>query len=199
MSDLTLKQLADTYQDYFSVEHGININVKAINGPLPSIAALEAAIPPPFLLASNVNSLSGSALRSLNRLGEMAEELANYLQQQARKIDLLLHYVLQQQDDANERFITQSFGASGCSYLASAPLAPLTVLELKLFLDNNDGAVFCYAQVLSCEQQAEKWQIKVVFTRIRDEDRELIVRASLHQQSKLLKQKAEQRQQHSSS
>jgi DNA-binding IscR family transcriptional regulator len=199
MSDLTLQQLADAYQDYFSVEHGIYLNVKAIDGALPTAAMLEAAIPQPFLLASDVNSLNSSALRSLNRLGELAEELANYLQQQARKVDLLLHYVLKQQDDISQRYITQSYSGSGCCYLADKPLQPLQVVEIKLFLDNNDGAAFCYGQVLSCEAVADKWQIKVVFARIRDEDRELIVRASLHQQSRLLKQKAEQRQQQTSS
>lgn len=199
MSELTLQQLAEAYQDYFSVEHGISLNVRAIEGPLPSLNTLAAAIPAPFLMASDVNSLNSSALRSLNRLGELAEELANYLQQQARKIDLLLHYVLRQQDDERTRYLTQSYSGSGCCYLADNALSPLQVVEVKLFLDNNDGAVFCYGQVLSCEQVAEKWQIKVVFSCIREEDRELIVRASLHQQSKLLKQKAEQRQQHTSS
>ena len=199
MSELTLEQLTDAYQDYFSVEHSISLNARAIAGALPDEAALLSAIPAPFLLASDVNSLNGSALRSLHRLGELAEELASYLQQQARKIDLLLHYVLKQQDDSAQRYSTQSYGGSGCCFIADSAFAPLQVLEIKLFLDNNDGAVFCYGQVVSCQPQADKWQIKVVFSRIRDEDRELIVRASLHQQSRLLKQKAEQRQQHTSS
>lgn len=198
MSKLTLQQLADAYQDYFSVEHSISLNARAIDGPLPSQAELIAAIPPPFLLASEVTVLNSAALRSLNRLGELADELANYLQQQARKVDLLLHYVLKQQDDVSKRYITQSFSGSGCCYLSDTPLSPLQVVEIKLFLDNNDGAVFCYGEVLACEALADKWQIKVVFSCIRDEDRELIVRASLHQQSRLLKQKAEQRQQQSS-
>lgn len=193
MNELTVQQLADAYQDYFSIEHCISINAKAISGALPDKAALAAAIPPAFLLASDAGGLNPSAMRSLHRLGDLAEELANYLQQQARKIDMLLHYVLRQQDDAAQRFVTQSYGGSGCCYLADNPLQPLQIVELKLFLDNNDGAVFCYGQVLSCEPQAEKWQIKVVFACIRDEDRELIVRASLHQQSRLLKQKAEQK------
>jgi hypothetical protein len=199
MSELTLQQLTDAYQDYFSVEHTIRINVRAIDGPLPTLAELVNAIPPPFLLASDVNSLNNSALRSLNRLGELADELANYLQHQARKIDLLLHYVLKQQDEHHQRYTTQSYSGSGCCYLADAALPVLQVTEIKLFLGNNDGAVFCYGQVLSCEKQADKWQIKLIFSCIREEDQELIVRASLHQQSRLLKLKAEQRQQYSSS
>ena len=199
MSELTLEQLAQAYQDYFSVEHAISINARAVDGPLPSVQQLADAIPAPFLLASDSHSLNTSALRSLNRLGELAEELANYLHIQARKVDLLLHYVLTQQDDAKDRYTTQSYSGSGCCFLADTPFAPLQVLELKLFLANNDGAVFCYGQVISAEPLQQQWQIKVVLSCIREEDQELIVRASLHQQSRLLKQRAEQRQQQTSS
>lgn len=195
MSELTLPQLEAAFGDYFCVEHQININVQPFDQALPTIDALQDAIPPAFLLATDSSTLSMSALRSLQRLGDMAEELATYLQQQARKIDLLLHYVLQQQDQSMLRFVTIQYGGSGCSYLADTPLQPLQKVELKLFLANNDGAVFCYGQVLSCEALQDKWLVKVVFVSIREQDRELIVRASLHQQSRLLKQKAEQRQQ----
>ena len=200
MSDLTIQQLAEAYQDYFSVEHSISINVQPVDGPLPDQQALLSAIPAPFMLATDVNSLNSSALRSLNRLGELADELANYLQQQARKIDLLLHYVLRQQDDASSRFSTLSFGGSGCSYIASAPLQPLQVVEVKLFLDNNDGALYCLGQVLEViEHQRSESQpgylVKILFRRIRDEDRDMVVRASLHEQSRQLKRKAELRQQ----
>ncbi len=195
MSELTIQQLAEAYQDYFSVEHSISINVRPVDGPLPDQQALLCAIPAPFLLASDVNSLNSSALRSLNRLGELADELANYLQQQARKIDLLLHYVLRQQDDACSRYTTVSFGGSGCSFVCNSTLSPLQVVEIKLFLDNNDGAVFCYGQVLSCQPDGNGYLVQLVFASIREEDRELLVRASLHQQSRLLKQKAERRHQ----
>ncbi|HSG52460.1 MAG TPA: PilZ domain-containing protein [Rheinheimera sp.] len=198
MSELTLKQLTEAYQDYFSVEHSISINIKPLSGSLPTQAELDSAIPAPFLMASDVNSLNTSALRSLNRLGELAEELAHYLQLQARKVDLLLHYVLQQQDQHSERYTTLSYSGSGCCFLSDSAFEILQTVEVKLFLANNDGAVFCYGQVISCETVEKQYQVKVVFSRIRDEDRELVVRASLHQQSRLLKQKAEQRQQHSS-
>ncbi|CAM3841183.1 PilZ domain-containing protein [Rheinheimera salexigens] len=194
MSELTLAELDTRYQDYFSVEHRININIQPITEALPDIAQLENAIPEAFLLSSQSSELNMSALRSLNRLGELAEELANYLQQQAKKMDLLLQYVLRQQDIAEQRFYSLHYGGSGCCYLAQSPLPVLQAVEIRLFLPNNEGAVFCFGQVLSCQQVADNWQIKVVFTRIREQDRELIVRASLHQQSKLLKQHAEQRQ-----
>ncbi|MDX3775175.1 PilZ domain-containing protein [Chromatiaceae bacterium AAb-1] len=197
MNQQQLTDLADEYNDYFSVNHTLSINVRLLGDAdtLPPPEHFADAIPEPFLLSSELEQLNHSALRPLNRLGELAEELSLYLQQQARKIDLLMHYLLKQHDMPEHRYQTLSFGGSGCSYLAKTPLQPTQVVEIKLFLDNNEGAVFCYGQVVSCEKEAELWQIKVVFRRIRDEDRELIVRASLHQQSRQLKLRAEQRQQ----
>ncbi|WP_019675567.1 PilZ domain-containing protein [Arsukibacterium perlucidum] len=192
--DPILQSLTDAYNDYFSVEHAIIVNCKVVAGELPSEQAFLASIPEPFLVAGEMGSLNMSALRSLNRIGELAEELANYLQQQARKIDLLLHYVLRQQDSAEHRQFTLSYGGAGLCLQSQQPIPALTLVELKVFLADNEGAVYCLGQVISAEQANEGWQIKVVFRRIRDQDRELIVRASLHQQSHQLKQKAAQRQ-----
>lgn len=192
--DPILQSLTDAYHDYFSVEHEIIVNCKSYSGTLPSEQAFIASIPEPFLLAGEMGTLNMSALRSLNRIGELADELANYLQQQGRKIDLLLHYVLRQQDSAEHRQVTLSYGGAGLCLLSEQQIAVLSLVELKVFLAENEGAIYCLGQIISAEQVDAGWQIKVVFRRIRDQDRELIVRASLHQQSRQLKQKATQRQ-----
>ena len=188
-----LDSLAEDFQQYFKVEHRIAINVVPLSTPLPSEADFTAAIPEPFLLAGNVGQLNMNALRSLQRVGELAEELANYLQQQAKKLDLLLHYVLQQQDVAAYRHHTQSYGGAGLTFITSNAMPALQAVEVKLFLAENAGAVFCFGKVLSAEQTTDGYLIKVVFSLIRDEDRELLVRASLQQQARQLKLKAEQR------
>lgn len=192
--DPILQSLTDAYNDYFSVEHDITVNCKLFTGTLPSEQDFQASIPEPFLLAGEMGTLNMSALRSLNRIGELADELANYLQQQARKIDLLLHYVLRQQDSAEHRQFTLSYGGAGLCLQSQQSIPALALVELKVFLAENEGAVYCLGQVISTEQMGDNWQIKVVFRRIRDQDRELIVRASLHQQSRQLKQKAALRQ-----
>lgn len=188
-----LEQLSTDFQQYFKVEHAIIINVVAKEGTLPDEPTFLAAIPEPFLLAGNIGQLNLNALRSLQRLGELAEELANYLQQQAKKLDLLLHYVLQQQDAALHRFYTQSYGGAGLTFVSKSPFTALQLVEVKLFLAENAGAVYCYGQILSSEPVQDGYLVKVVFRLIREEDRELLVRASLQQQARQLKLKAEQR------
>ncbi len=76
--------------------------------------------------------------------------------------------------------------------------------EVKLFLDNNDGALYCLGQVIEVIEQQQgtepeqpaRYLVKILFRRIRDEDRDMVVRASLHEQSRQLKRKAELRQQY---
>lgn len=222
MDQQQLSDLQERYHDYFVVEHSIRINVRPCPEPEPDDAAFEAMIPEPFRMAGELAFLDKSALKSLNKLGELAEELANYLRVQAKKIDSMMRYILLQQDDATQRFYSTAYGGSALCYLSPTPIEPGTLLEVKLFLADNDGAVYCLARVIAAEaldaqrsdaqrsdaqetdaqaidaaatsaSVATQYQIKATYCRIREQDRELIVRASLHEQSRQLKRKAEQR------
>lgn len=194
-----LALLQEQYHDYFVIEHRIHANIRPLDIDVPDAEQFVHMIPEPFLMAGELAALDRSALKPLAKLGEMAEELALYLRAQAKKIDIMMRYILMQQDDPSHRCFTQSYGGSALSYYSHTALAPLQLIEVKLFLEQSDGAVYCLAQVISCEAVAEQpaagaFLIQATFCQIRDEDRELLVRASLHQQSKQLKRKAELRQ-----
>ncbi len=192
--DLTqLNLLKDQYNDYFIIEHDIRINVKPFSGDEPDDIGFERLIPEPFLMAGEQVMLEQSALKSLNRLGELAEELAVYLRIQARKIDRMMRYILLQQDDPECRTLSHSYGGSALCFDSDSAYHEGELLEVKMFLEHNDGAVFALARVIGVEPVSDKFRIRVTYTRIREQDRELIVRASLHQQSRQLKRKAEQR------
>lgn len=197
-----LQQLAllqEQYHDYFVIEHRIHANIRPLDMEVPNAEQFLKMIPEPFLMAGELAALDRSALKPLAKLGEMAEELALYLRAQAKKIDIMMRYILVQQDDPQHRCFTHSYGGSALCYHSNVALDPLQLIEVKLFLEQSDGAVYCLAQVISCvaadSQSADnQFLIKATLCQIRDEDRELIVRASLHQQSRQLKRKAELRQ-----
>jgi hypothetical protein len=195
MDQNQLALLREQYQDYFIIDHQTYVNVKPFLAAAPDDAAFEQLIPEPFLMAGEMAQLERSMLKPLARLGDMAEELAFYLKAQAKKIDTMMRYILLQQDDATYRYQTLSYGGSALNYLSQTALEPGQLLEVKLFLDQSEGAVFALAAVIACEPQQEKFLIRATFFRIREQDREVIVRASLHQQSKQLKLKAQLRQQ----
>ena len=193
------QELQEQYHDYFVIEHRIHANIRPLEISIPDHEQFLKMIPEPFLMAGELAALDRSALKPLAKLGEMAEELALYLRAQAKKIDIMMRYILVQQDDPQHRCFTHSYGGSALCYHSNVALEPLQLIEVKLFLEQSDGAVYCLAQVISCvaadSQSADsQFLIKATLCQIRDEDRELIVRASLHQQSRQLKRKAELRQ-----
>jgi hypothetical protein len=198
MNPTQLNLLKEQYTDYFIIEHDIRINVKPFAGDEPDLDAFERLIPQPFLMASEQMALEQSALKSLSRLGEVAEELALYLRIQAKKIDSMMRYILLLQDDPECRSFSHSYGGSALCFDSDTAYAEGELLEVKMFLELNDGAVFALVRVIGCEALPEKHRIRATYTRIREQDRELIVRASLHQQSRQLKRKAELRAQQGS-
>ncbi|MFC0049922.1 PilZ domain-containing protein [Rheinheimera tilapiae] len=193
MEPSQLNLLKDQYNDYFIIEHDIRINVKPFNDEEPDDHGFERLIPEPFLMAGEQVMLEQSALKSLNRLGDLAEELAVYLRIQARKIDSMMRYILLMQDDPQHRCFSHSYGGSALCFDHETAFAEGQLLEVKMFLEHNDGAVFTLVRVIGVEPVGDKFRIRSTYTRLRDQDRELIVRASLHQQSRQLKRKAEQR------
>jgi hypothetical protein len=193
MEPSQLNLLKDQYNDYFIIEHDIRINVKPFSDEEPDEHGFERLIPEPFLMAGEQVMLEQSALKSLNRLGDLAEELAVYLRIQARKIDSMMRYILLMQDDPQHRCFSHSYGGSALCFDHDTAFALGQLLEVKMFLEHNDGAVFTLVRVIDVEPVGDKFRIRTTYTRLREQDRELIVRASLHQQSRQLKRKAEQR------
>jgi hypothetical protein len=197
----TASELIAEFADYFQIEHQTTVNLVPFPAPLPDQDGFLRLIPDAFKMTSELSLLNNSSIRTFNAVKDLSVDLAHYLQQQARKLDALTHYVLRSQDDPACRFFTFSYGGSGVQVWMDNPVALDQLYEVKLFLDNNDGALFCLGQVLEVTEQASTepeqktgYLVKILFRRIRDEDRDMVVRASLHEQSRQLKRKAEQRQ-----
>lgn len=186
-----MSNLLEQFNQYFQIEHIIRVNLEPINdSDLPSSDSdIDKLIPPLFKLANEVNILEQTALRPLRQLGDVAEDLAQYLKLQSRKIDLILSHILANENQQDDQLETHSFGGSGFILLTEDEFQANTFYRCKLFLEEEAAAVFCYAQVVDSEAVQAHFRTRFVFSHIRDEDQELMVRASLHAQAKVLKKK----------
>lgn len=182
--------------EYFSVHLGITINVEPLTDgkPLPNVDTFRTEIPPLFRIASECNTLEENAERLLTGFGkEDSKALASYLSAQNSKINLLLSYVLSQQDNANYRYITETFGASNLSFYSPHNFTIGQNVTVKLFLEHPAAAIYCYAEVVNCSALDDRFLIQLHYTRLLEDDRDLLIRAALHCQQKLLRQRAQQR------
>ena len=178
------------FEQFFMIKHPLSVNViPLLDAHLPSDTEFEALIPHAFKLAGQFSSADTSLLRSLNQLGDQAEVLVEYLQAQAQKLDWMLSYILEQQDDPACRHSVIKFGGAGMVVGMPTALDEGQIAQIKLFVPTEHSAIFCYGEVIACEAVEDEYHIAFLFSRIRESDQELLVRASLHLQTQLLRAK----------
>ena len=188
-------------EQFFSVTHAMPVNVIPMPADfrLPTLEALEAELPEPFRIASAITSIDLVSSRLLRSQNESMHDLVEIINQQSRKIDMIMGYVLAAQDHPEHRFHTLRFGAGQLTYLhphqghGEVP-ALHQIVRLKIFLREEASAVYCYGEVVQRDAGEHGTHVVLDYVRIREDDRELLVRASLHVQSKQLKLRAQERQ-----
>jgi len=201
----------ELFEEYFQLEHQIPVNIKDGGSweTIPNIEAFDAMIPAAYKIASEMQGLEQNMLRPLRQLGDAIEPLAEYLKAQSRKIDLMMSYILQGQDEDDIKFNASSYGGGGFVFQSEQAFTLNNWIQCKLFFNEEAAAVFCLGKIVEVESVVDPETVqndsadkqtptqlfthKVVFHRIRDEDREVVVRASLHQQSKMLLNKTKTR------
>lgn len=195
MDTMTLAEKQAQFDEYFMIGHELNANVVPLDDitALPAQDKLEEAMPYAFRIAGEVSALDASTLRNLRGMGDQATALADFLNHQSKKIDLMMSYILHQQDDPAHRQATVKFGGGGVVIKAAHEFAVGTHAQIKLFLTEEAAAIFCFGEVIACQQVEDDYHISFIFNRIREQDQELLVRASLHLQTLQLRKRAQAR------
>ena len=192
MSQLSQSEKLEQFEEFFSIAHEFIVNVTTLPKPV-SEDIFEQLIPVPFLLSSDNATIDQSALRSIQSLRGVSNQLTDYLQHQSRKIDLLVGYILQQHDDEQHRATGKLFGGSGIKFTCEQSYETNQLIELKIFLDIENVAIYCHGEIIYKQDQDGRYEYTVIFQQIRDIDQDILVRASLHIQAKALQTLAKQR------
>ncbi|MFT6896634.1 MAG: hypothetical protein ACJA13_001037 [Paraglaciecola sp.] len=194
MDRLSLEQKQQQFNEFFTIEHAVQVNMACVatDFQLPDIDDLGDHMPYAFRVASEVSAIDAKALRPLRNMGDHGIELADFLNAQSRKIDLLMSLILQQQDDTGQAFKSHKFGGGGIILISDTPVELGQIAELKIFLKEEAAAIFCFGEVIACQNVTDSYHISLIFNRIREEDQDLLVRASLHLQTLQLRKRAKQ-------
>lgn len=188
----------EQFNEFFTIEYDFSVNVTLLDKEKNyDYQSFINHMPTPFKMASDMATLDQAALRPLQALSGVAGQLVEYLNHQAQKIDLLMGYILSQQVEEAHQYQGLTFGGGGITFSSETAFQLKDYLELKIFIQDDNCAVYCFGEIIEIELNQSIPVYKVIFHFIRDEDRELLVRASLHKQSEQLKALAKKRQQSS--
>ena len=187
----SLEEKKQQFESFFLINHPTKVNVTIVDKQqaMQSLEEFERNMPYAFKIASELSEIESQALKPLRSMGDKLEGLVNYLQLQSRKIDLMMSYILIQQDDEDKRAEALKFGGGGIivEHVASVELG--SVAEVKVFLEQEAAAIYCLAEAINVEAVDDLYHVSYVYTHIRDQDQELLVRASLHLQTSQLRSK----------
>ncbi len=187
--------------EYFSVHSAISVNLSPLaeGSIVPEEDAFLDEIPPLFRVASECIQLEESAERELSRFGqEESQSLLKYLSVQNEKINMLLSYVLMQHNPIESRFTTETFGAGHLTVILDSNVSEAWAEEqfcvVRIFLESPAAAVYCYGQLLHLEALSKsKVRAKIRYVQIQESDRDILIRAALQQQQKVLRRRAQAR------
>ena len=187
----------DTQQQFFSITHPfkVSVDVLDIGSTIPNNLEFEQMMPASFRLASQMSSIETSALRPLKHLGEHANDLSEFLNVQAKKIDLMMSYILTLDDGDTKRLDGTSFGGSHFTYISNETVQAGQLIAAKVFIDEGNCAIFSIARVISCSASDgnDEKLVNATFVKISEDAQEQLVRTSLHVQTLQLKERSEAR------
>ena len=103
--------------------------------------------------------------------------------------DLMMSLILQQHSNHEQTYQSLKFGGGGITVQSEHEWLIGGSIELKLFLKEEASAIFCFAEVITCKPVDDTYHVSLIFTCIREEDQDLLVRASLHLQAANLRKR----------
>lgn len=187
---MSLEQKKALFHEFFTLPLALTVNLKALSAGQtePDEESLEQEIPYPFKLAAEFKNMSQS-----HSFRGLSEDLIGYLNTQNRKIDLVLSYLLMNEDSQAERYQSTTFGAGGLTFESTDDWQLEQSFRLKIFLPEEACAVYCYGQIIDKQTIDKGYLYQLVYSQILEQDREVLVRAALHEQSKQLRALAKKR------
>ena len=201
MPNETNDEKISQFNEFFSIKDSFNVNSATLNNQQIHYDDFIALMPAPFKLTNDIIALDQAALAPLQALSGIAGQLVQYLNHQAQKIDLLVGHIISEQDNSEHRSFGVSFGGGGIEFIDDHLFKLNEIVELKIFPSHENCAIYCHGEIISIEPSTKNENIsednhfiyKAIFHHIREEDREILVRSSLHLQTKQLQQLAKER------
>lgn len=210
MTNETNDEKNNQFNEFFSIKNNFNVNTAPLINQRLDYDDFISLMPAPFKLANDLITLDQAALAPLQALSGIAGQLVQYLNHQAQKIDLLVGHIINQQDDVAHRAQGLSFGGGGIEFIDNTLFRLNEIIELRVFLSHENCAIYCHGEIINIEplnitpdnilknndeqdNDSKHFTYKAVFHHIREEDREILVRSSLHLQTKQLQKLAKER------
>ena len=152
-----------------------------------------------FTVMSSLAAISAQMAVSMRRIEQRDPDVAQYLNALDRKIEVLGRAFLADENELlAQDAIPVNLSAGGMGMDVREQYAPGDFLEIKMLLFPSFTGVLTYGEVVDCEPVAEdcvsdgyRFHLRVSFSHMREQDRDILIRHIIRRQSNELRDRRE--------
>lgn len=194
-------QTPDDRREYFRVNDSVRLHIRKIPEEqlVDLLERLEQNVSGNFTVMSSLAAISSEMAVSMRRIENNDPDVAAYLKALDRKIDVLgKAFIASESDLIAEQAHAVSLSAGGMGMLVNECYQPGDPVEIKMLLFPSFTGVLTYGKVVDCvaaQSPAElpgagySHDLRIEFTHMREQDRDILIRHVLRCQSTELRKK----------
>lgn len=189
---------ADDRREYFRVDDAVRLHIRkvAVEELGQLLERLEHSIDGNFTIMSSLAAISAEMAVSMRRIENREPDIAAYLKALDRKIEVLGRaFIANESDLVAEHAHPVNLSAGGMGMLVNEQYLAGDVVELKMLLFPSFTGVLTYGTVIDCEPLESEMpgdyshRMRIEFTHMREQDRDVLIRHVLRCQGNELRKK----------
>lgn len=185
---------------YFRVDDAIRLGLRPV--PPEELGRLderlEHDLANSFTVMSSLAAISGEMVVNMRRIENSDPDVAAYLKALDRKIEVLGRALTAGDNDLVEQPAHPvNLSAGGMGVLVDERYEPGQVLEIRMLLFPSFTGILMFGDVIDCEPVTEpdrdsgySYRMRISFTHMREQDRDLLIRHVLRCQSNELRRRS---------
>jgi hypothetical protein len=194
-----VKQTKDDRREFFRVNDAVRLTIRKVaEQELPALLeCLEQNITGNFTILSSLSAISAEMAASMRRIEINEPDVAAYLKALDRKIEVLGRALIASESELIvEEAHPVNLSAGGMGMLVGEEYQAGQSVEIKMLLFPSFTGVLIYGTVIDCSPLAPEetkdgysYRMRIEFTHMREQDRDLVIRHVLRCQSNELRRR----------
>ncbi|MGD1984519.1 MAG: PilZ domain-containing protein [Chromatiaceae bacterium] len=196
--------LANDRRNYFRIDDSVRLGLTRLAPEQldERLERLDQDLAGNFTVMSSLAAITGQMTVGLRRIENRDPDLAAYLRAIDQKIEVIGRaFIAQESDAVAERAVPVNLSAGGMCVGSDEHYAPGDALEIRMLLFPSFTGLLIYGTVVDASPPSEalgeeagrfEHLVRIEFTHIREQDRELLIRHLLRRQSDQLRDRLEQ-------
>jgi hypothetical protein len=190
------RSIEDERRRFFRIEDLIHLTFRIIDDTELAYKTdlLEKGMVEQFMINSSLAAVTADMAATLRKIEVNDPDVAQYLKSLDQKIDMIGRaFMIDEINTEDNKASAVNLSASGIAFHHKKAIPVGSNLEIKMMLMPSNAGVLTYGKVIGNEPVEEtggkEIQVRVDFTHLREEDRDLLIRHVIRKQGDMLRER----------